>query len=106
VDYTVFESPQNQSLPVQTTFPAELIRSLARTPRLISVPFSQYPLFVGLTADQNIPECTVMNSASGDGGGSFQPVVNFLSAAQRFLHVFADVLGANEVRKFGLLDEP
>jgi hypothetical protein len=46
------------------------------------------------------------NLAFGDGGGCFQPVVHFLGAAQRFLHVFADVLGADEVRKFGLLDEP
>lgn len=67
---------------------------------------SQISFFsAALTADRNIHECTVGNLASGDGGGCFQPVVHFLSAAQRFLHVFADVLGADEVRKFGLLDE-
>jgi hypothetical protein len=70
------------------------------------VSFSNILLSAALTADRNIHECTVENLASGDGGGCFQPVVHFLSAAQRFLHVFADVLGADEVRKFGLLDEP
>src|SRR5271155_3535113 len=58
-----------------------------------------------LTADRDTHECTVENLASGNGGGCIQPIVHFLSAAQRFLHVFADVLGADEVRKFGLLDE-
>jgi hypothetical protein len=71
----------------------------------ITVSFSNILFSAALTADRNIHECTVENLASGDGGGCFQPVVHFLSAAQRFLHVFADVLGADEVRKFGLLDE-
>lgn len=72
----------------------------------ITVSLSNILFSAALTADRNIHECTGENLASGDGGGCFQPVVHFLSAAQRFLHVFADVLGADEVRKFGLLDEP
>lgn len=71
----------------------------------ITVSLSSILFSATLTADRNTHECTVENLASGDGGGCFQPIVHFLSAAQRFLHVFADVLGADEVRKFGLLDE-
>jgi len=59
-----------------------------------------------LTADRNVDGCTAENLASGDGGGRLQTFVNFLSTAQRFLHVSADVLGADEICKFGLLDEP
>ena len=59
-----------------------------------------------LEAGRNIHKCAVENLASGDRGLRLQPVVNFLSSAQRFLNVFADVLGADEVYKSRLLDEP